>query len=127
MAKLQPLCRCCGKPIAKRVTANWFRLPGTGGNNLDNRYWKTHYVDAYPTTREECQRLTNEVILTAKAGKNTGKISNFNSWDGESYVDPFFCKERCAADFGRMCARSGKGTIEYIAALEKQRQKAEAA
>lgn len=63
--------------------------------------------DDQPTTVEQCQRLSNfPVVAVHGCGSNYPEewwpyVEWFETWDGESYHDPNFCSDRCAAVYGR--------------------------
>jgi len=108
----QPLCRCCGKPIAKSTRIVWLRRPSsTGPSNSD--FSRTMEVDSFPTSREECQRLTNWQVTALSYWKSeegeARHVTSFHEWDGESWKDEFFCTGTCAEAFARMCARHQTG------------------
>lgn len=92
----QPLCVCCGKKIAKRTEKVFFSLT-------------TDPVLTY----EEAKARTNKKITAHRWFKfwnddrMTRVISDISVWDGESYVDPFFCNGTCAKEFAYAAARTG--------------------
>jgi hypothetical protein len=111
-----PLCRCCGKPLPKKVTTHY---PPKGA----------HFFDG-PMSKEDCQALSNETVVSVAYhhnGRSDGvrQVRRFGTWDGESYDSVygqgFFCTLRCAADFAAAFARRGDSTAAYVAALTKQR------
>jgi len=61
----------------------------------------------HPKTVEDCQRLTNHPIMSVHGYSGSSDrewwpfIDWFSTWDGESYRDPFFCTDACAAKYGR--------------------------
>jgi hypothetical protein len=68
-------------------------------------------VEDQPRTVEECQRLSNYPVISV-SGYGAEKprewwpfISWFETWDGESYVDPDFCTKLCAEKYGRRAAQ----------------------
>ena len=89
-------CRQCGKDL----------VPST-----DHHRFSNVPTDGQPKTVEECARYTNVPIFSV-----TGYSANspeewwpfvdwFATWDGESYLDPDFCNDRCASIYGRRAAR----------------------
>lgn len=118
----QPFCVCCTKPIRKHTVTHWLRTdPAHVGHSSD--FIKHVYVPELPRSKEEAQRLTNGKIVAVRRGRDAGTISQFNTWDGESYVDQFFCTGTCARDFGYICARGGKVTKRYNEFLEARAKK----
>jgi hypothetical protein len=114
----QPLCLWCGKRIAKVTTSH--RTPKTGFT-----FDKSEIV-----TLEELRRTTNEKIVSVKyhhehesyedltpgeiyakqlkrhvSGRRT--VYSYTTWDGESYVDEFFCNGDHAQRFAYAAARHG--------------------
>ena len=107
---VQPLCRSCGKPIAKRT-----KMHSVRGSEQPLR------------SKADAQKLTNERVIflryhteTDAYMKPTGKrrIWFFTTWDGESYVDEFFCTNNCAMRLAYACARVGKVLSGYKEAVE---------
>ena len=106
-----PKCRHCGKPIRKRTTMHIF-----DSHCGDIAYFKVHDPRLRPANKADCQALTNETVVSVRYhdqwrdGEKIGRrLSSFTTWDGESYVDPFFCNGTCALNFAYMCARAGIG------------------
>lgn len=65
--------------------------------------------------------FSNWKIVSVSRNKYAGdKIVSFGEWDGESYVDEFFCTGRCARHFGYACAIDGMTTHKYREAVAKQ-------
>lgn len=104
----RPKCVCCGGPIAKRTWTHWFRLAEHRGDPID----RTHVVEKYPTTRAECQAFVNEQVVSIRrypdGDARLGSVHCFSTWDGESYVDEFFCTGTCAQSYGYKMARLAK-------------------
>jgi hypothetical protein len=106
----QPYCINCGDRIRKYTTAHHFSTLGM----KDTEFSKTHPLPN-PKTKAECQRLTNQQVVSLRYsqnyddGKPVGKrwVYSFTSWDGETYEDAFFCSGTCATDFAYACARAG--------------------
>ncbi len=92
----RPLCRCCAKPIKKRT-----RLHTFGHANPQRHSWCTEHTEK-PTTRQEVQRLTNQQVVSIR--RHNGFVYSASTWDGETYMDPFFCTDSCGRAFGRMAA-----------------------
>ena len=114
----QPHCLWCGKRIAKRTTRH--DVKGTG--------WA--FKEGGPiVTREDLQKRTNGRIVSVKyhyenerhekmsqsiydnnyrrivSGQRT--IHAYSTWDGESYVDPYFCNGDHARCFAYAAAKHG--------------------
>ena len=117
-SSIQPLCRYCGGKIAKYTRS---------------KSWWPH-ADA-PLSREEAERMVNQELvsirydttpsyveasphprknadgsLTEPLPGNTRYVRSISTWDGESYVDEFFCNGDHAKAFGYVCARDGRVT-----------------
>jgi len=106
----RPLCRCCGKPIAMYTRLVWVNEAGSGRQEIANDFSRSITVDKRPTSREECQRLTNwKVTAVSYFDPRRRSISSFHEWDGESWKDEFFCTGTCAQEFGRLCAQHQTG------------------
>lgn len=91
----------------------------------------THYfgasrfsVDAYstdhperPKTKAEAQRLINGAIVSVSRSVDRTELWKATSWDGESWLDEFFCNNDHARQFAYAAARSGLGMPAYHAAV----------
>lgn len=117
MQSADPLCRQCAKSIPKATTRVWLEIkPGDYRNTSLSRHI---VVDRYPTTIEECRRLTNlKVVAVRKRGDGT--IQSFFEWDGLSYVGRFFCSGDHARLFGYLAAERGFATNTYNKAMENR-------
>lgn len=117
--KTQPLCRYCGGKIAKRTIT--VRFGGFMSNRKDR-----------PATWADAQRLVNDgtivsVRYATKARGDNGVpfdvdrfVCEAGVWDGESYVDSFFCNGEHAKRFAYMLARGGHCTTDYNDAVLAQ-------
>jgi hypothetical protein len=110
-----PLCRTCGKPIAKRVHIHWF-----GQLRDERRGWYTSHVERV-ATKAEAQRFTNDEIVSVRLNSDRS-INRVGTWDGESYADVFFCKNACATAFGYFAATNRPDLVSaaYDKALRAQ-------
>lgn len=131
---VQPLCRCCGKPIGKFTCKVILREKDSSRmasfDNTEYAFMRTLEVEKLPTNKAEAQKLTNcQIVALSYFPKDEDKprrVSGFNEWDGETYVDEFFCKNECAIRFARLCAMHQTGekplvrlfTKAHIAAIE---------
>lgn len=83
-------CRQCGGPLTAHTQSHRFSV---------------YIEDGHPKTLEDCQRRTNLLVVSTHAFTNTldnaQYIERFSTWDGESYVDPDFCKKDCIIAYGR--------------------------
>ena len=83
-------CRQCGGPLTAHTQSH--RL-------------SAYVEDGHPKTLEDCQRRTNLLVVSTHAFTNSldkaQYIEWFTTWDGESYVDPDFCKKDCIIAYGR--------------------------
>ncbi len=113
-SQTQPLCRWCGKRIAKRTNHRPVGRIGT-------------YDFDRPTTVEDCKKLTNEQIVSVKyhyetdtnydrTGRRT--IYSYNTWDGQSYADEYFCNGEHARWFGYAAAEKGLAMPAYNKAMK---------
>lgn len=116
----QPLCRYCGKPIRKSTRHNYV-VRARQPHMTDNAFARYVVCDELPQTKAECQKLVNEQVVSVKRHYQVDKgIASFGTWDGESYVDKFFCNGDHARKFAYKCAAANKATIEYLAAKIEQ-------
>jgi hypothetical protein len=79
-----------------------------GHRDVDSHGNSVIYTDNPPKTKADCQRFVNGLIVSVKRHwKDRHTIHEFTYWDGETYLDPFFDKGRCAQEFGYKAARAG--------------------
>lgn len=123
-APVQPLCRFCGEGVRKATHTVYF---GHSRHRVDD--YSTERQEK-PTSREEAQRLLNQSIVSVSWAMDwsSGKgqrdyIRKVTTWDGESWIDPFFCKGEHARDFGYAAARGGQVMAEYRIALAEQQER----
>jgi hypothetical protein len=113
----QVFCRWCGKRIAKHAThVNVREEP----SHYDRKSSWNDYIYLGKGNRlrskTECQKHTNQKILSVSYRDqwiddvNDRYVSYFNIWDGESYVNEFFCSGTCAQQMGRAAAAKGFST-----------------
>lgn len=109
MTKPAPLCRYCGKPIPKETEVIHFR-----GDREP------------PRTREEAQRLTNRPIISIAydAYEGVRYVQRISTWDGESYIDDFFCKGEHALRYGYFAVKNDPDlrTQAWVDAVRRQEQ-----
>lgn len=115
--KPRPLCRNCGTPISKTIIWVEFGRSSPG------------IRPDIPLTKADAQRLLNSTVVGVKMGTKDGQpfVRWARTWDGESYRNPYFCKDRCAMQFGYGVAAIKDrplATEAYWTAIEKQREKA---
>jgi hypothetical protein len=108
----RPRCLQCGAAIPKRFEA-WSVSPATANGRqngeVDARRRSIYFDKDHPgapSTIADCQRFTNATVKRVN-GYLAGRVSSFSAWDGESYQDPHFCKNKCAERFGRRAAAAG--------------------
>lgn len=77
---------------------------------------RTIEVDKMPVDKAECQRLTNDRITSVRRSADGSAISKFTTWDGETYVDRFFCNGDHARSFAYVMATAGHRTKAYAQA-----------
>jgi len=113
-ATTQPKCLYCHKPIPKYTTHHY--VEGA----------KFSFGKSPLVTLADLRKKTNEQIVSAKyhyeqeehvpnedythvkrrvSGRRT--VYSYSTWDGESYIDPFFCNGEHARNFGYAAARHG--------------------
>lgn len=104
-SKTQPFCRWCGKPLRKFVRTVYIEKPDSVIGEMTTGYSRVIKTDTPPTTKAECQKLTNQRVVSAKL-RHTA-YPQFGEWDGESYeaVWDFFHSNECAAALGRAAVR----------------------
>jgi hypothetical protein len=115
MIAVRPLCRYCGKPLAKLTVSHWITA-----NDPDP-----------PIDKAECQqRAGDRQVISVRYGglwrghEDIRKVRVYTTWDGESYESVygagFFDTQTCATHFANLHARDGRSTSVYVAALVKQ-------
>ena len=106
----QPSCLWCHKPIAKDTIRHNMTTPAQWGQSFKQRF------DAMPKTKADCQKLTNETVVSVEYQYETDNnydqtgrrvIHSYSTWDGESYKDQFFCNGEHAKAFGYAAAHHG--------------------
>lgn len=95
---LGPLCHYCGGPIRKKTETVYFKEAER------------------PKNKQEAQRLMNQQIVSVSYWKE--HVHKVTTWDGESYVDPYFCNGSHANYFAYVMARAGHCTTKYNEALK---------
>jgi hypothetical protein len=120
-----PRCRYCGGAIAKRTERKRFAAEPTQYKTADRGY--VFYGDnGRPQTAAEAQRYVNGRVVSigrervwndAQDATVDVGIDWVGVWDGETYVDRFFCNGDHARLFGYVCARDGRATRAYNAAI----------
>jgi len=101
-----PLCRYCGKPIAKQTTTHYVyeEQPSHAGGD---------YVVGVFCSKAEVQRISNEQVLSVRYhgphSSSPDTIWMFTTWDGESYASQYFCNGEHARLFGYAAAKSSIG------------------
>lgn len=138
-SKSQPLCRCCGTPIAKStrsirvrkepyvdhytIERPDFSIGAERGAKKIETVTQPRFKDTlYETvlrSKADCQRYTNGTV-TAVSYNNDRTVSHFYVWDGESYESQFFCSNVCAQGLGYLMAAEGRCTKAYNDALGKR-------
>lgn len=121
MSVSAPLCRYCGKAVAKSTRTIWLRTKADVARN-PHVASSDLVVDQLPQTIDACRKLTNRHVVSVK--RNTpdrgGAIYAFGEWDGESYKDSFFCSGDHAQRFGYAAARSGQASLSYSRAKQER-------
>lgn len=91
-----PICRQCGENLQPRT---------------DHHQMGYAIQDEHPRSIEECQKLTNREVIAVRSydmryPDKFGHVEWFETWDGVSLRDPYFCDDKCAAKFGRRAAEA---------------------
>ena len=122
-------CIVCGKPIPKRTHTFWIEQPVEAaperpmfagsrsmmparaerleGHIEKGSFSSRIYTSRPPQNRAECARWSNHEVVSHKYGAPGMGIRQFTTWDRESYRDPHFHSEECAAKQGRASAHAG--------------------
>lgn len=122
----QPLCRFCGRKIAKRTTTVW--VPHDQRETIltiadAQRLSNLQVVSISRTDSDAFKRMRREV---GRRGEPLPKspIRKFSTWDGESYVDKFFCNGDHARRFAYAAVQWDDGRLAmpaYREAVKAQR------
>lgn len=125
-----PLCRYCGKPIAKSTTHEYLVAPENSRFSAASTLGRR--VDKLPQTKAEAQLLFNQQIVSVSRCRITVNfdtdekadvgIDEVRLWDGKSYVDQFFCNGDHARRFGYAFARAGFGMAAWQSAIKQQQE-----
>jgi hypothetical protein len=119
-AETQPYCRVCGKAIAKHVVTVWIEKADADRTHHRDSWYSRHAYADNIKSKADCQRLTNHKVVSVHYWKED--VRRFGEWDGESYVDEYFCNGAHARDFAYMAAREYPGLRTQDAAnAEKAR------
>ena len=128
-----PLCRCCGKAIAKHSMTVQLTLE-RADYQKDRPPWSRYIVvEKFPSTKADCQKMTNEKVISVKRRQIMGGnfeptgasyIAEFSTWDGESYRDQYFCnRTKCAVQYAYMVVQqSDLVSVAYNDAVKRQRK-----
>lgn len=91
------------------------------GQNRDRKdsEWMAEST-ARPASRAEAQRMFNLSIVHHRMSPDRSYVDKVALWDGESYMDKFFCSNTCAMVLGYAAARAGSCTGAYNDAVEQR-------
>ena len=107
----RPLCPVCGKQIPKLTTTVWCNLDTTSAQarQSDSSWYRYLYLPERPRTKADCQRLSNQQVVSVSRALDPAFIDRFTEWDGESYWTASypFCKPECATIFARAAYKVG--------------------
>lgn len=127
-AKTQPLCRYCGRAIAKHTHYVRFGSMAKAElktvrpqsraeaqayvNTMQNEprqivslRWAMKFMDGYTHDHVPYASDISTMARSRRKLQTRDYIDYVGTWDGESYTDPFFCNGRHASDFAYVCAR----------------------
>lgn len=113
---MRPLCRYCGRPIAKRTTAVYFGMGDTRADEYSQNRTER------PATKAEAQRLLNLEIAAVRRSADGGYVRQVTVWDGESYASRYFCTGEHAKRFAAVMAKAGHCTKAYNDALKEEQR-----
>lgn len=133
----QPLCRYCGAMIRKHSIIVHIKTEPSDYHRA-HEGWSRYIYRAEPIkSMAECRALTNHQVLTVKWDRDNGtsandykrqpendQIASFTEWDGESYVDLFFCNGDHAKRFAYVMAKAGHQTQASADANRAQKERA---
>lgn len=117
----EPLyCRYCGKGIKKYTTVVEVREVPGGELNVDTSWHRYLYLGKGNKlfNKADCQKHTNLKVISVNYWN--GNVHSFHVWDGESYVDPYFCTGTCARLIGYQAAVKGWSTEQYAKRFKKK-------
>jgi hypothetical protein len=119
----QPLCRYCGRAIAKRTTTRRFRP--AAARPAGSTIYEKDMIDAAPASKAEAQKHFNQQVVSVRweRGHRSEKlgyeyVDQVGLWDGESYDNAFFCSNAHAIAFAYACATAGYTTKRYCQAVD---------
>lgn len=96
-------CIVCARPIKKRVSE--IRVQPISLDHTAN--FMTAHINADLRTLDDCRRHTNAPFIISTRRRDGDLITAFTTWDGESYVDQYFCRNVCAVRQGYAAASHG--------------------
>jgi hypothetical protein len=95
----QPLCMYCGKKIAKWTdSTTWISnkvYRSLADVQRDNNQKVVHV--RYDTVMDGTTRWDKLRALGAQVGERV--VTDYSTWDGESYIDEFFCNGTCTRKY----------------------------
>lgn len=100
----QPFCICCGSAIAKFT-------------RTEHISWSKIKSGEAPRNRADLATLTNLRVISVRYWRDQDGsaaqrfIDRYSTWDGESYVDQYFCDGTCGSRFAYIMANSGHMTV----------------
>lgn len=102
----QPLCRYCGKGIAKHIRFVWIEHEAKPHHKA-NTHWRHVVAPEGLRTKADCQPHTNGTVVSVQRAMNPEFIRSFGEWDGQSWKDQFFCNGSHAQRFAYFAASQG--------------------
>lgn len=116
-----PLCRFCGKPIAKKTVAIQFINVPRQGHMVDSKYRRFIECGALPATIQEVRERVHDLeILTVRDHCSKKGIGIAFGWDGHSFHDLYFCNSEHARKFGYTAAINGMSSMAYQKEIRKR-------
>lgn len=116
----QPLCRYCGAAIKKHTVTVYIKAEQGEHDRSYEGFNRYAYTTEKITSKDQCKKLTNYTVASVRWHRDKGThydnytrhpendhIDLFTEWDGESYVDQFFCNGDHAKQFAYVMARAG--------------------
>lgn len=101
-------CPNCGKKAPKATGVVWVR-ESKMSEAADSRWWRHVVVSPLPKNKAECQKLTNQIVVSLVYNHDKTEVMRFGEWDGVHYWHRYepFCSTPCAIEFARAAHEAG--------------------